>query len=82
MSGGGLAELKRIQDANQAELSRISAALVPVIESTDDEHLRATAEAAAEGKAKNAANTPWTEKMRPHFRDYLRLDCRPYKRVG
>ena len=30
---------------------------------------------------KKAANTPWTEKMRPHFRDYLRLDCRPYKRA-
>jgi hypothetical protein len=30
---------------------------------------------------KNAANTPWTEKMRPHFRDYLRLECRPYKRA-
>jgi hypothetical protein len=31
---------------------------------------------------KKAANTPRTEKMRPHFRDYLRLECRPYKRVG
>jgi hypothetical protein len=31
---------------------------------------------------KTAANTPWTEKMRPHFRDYLRLECRPYKRAG
>jgi len=30
---------------------------------------------------KKAANTPWTEKMRPHFRDFLRLDCRPYKRA-
>jgi hypothetical protein len=30
---------------------------------------------------KKAANTPWTEKMRPHFRDYLRLACRPYKRA-
>jgi hypothetical protein len=29
---------------------------------------------------KTAANTPWTERMRPHFRDYLRLDCRPYAR--
>jgi hypothetical protein len=27
-----------------------------------------------------AANTPWTEKMRPHFRDYIRLDCRRYTR--
>jgi hypothetical protein len=30
---------------------------------------------------KKAANTPWTEKMRPHFRDFLRLECRPYKRA-
>jgi hypothetical protein len=30
---------------------------------------------------KKAANTPWTIKMRPHFRDFLRLDCRPYKRT-
>jgi hypothetical protein len=30
---------------------------------------------------KKAANTPWTEKMRPHFRDYLRLAGRPYKRA-
>ena len=31
---------------------------------------------------KTAANTPWTEKMRPHFRDYLRLECRPYRRAA
>ena len=31
---------------------------------------------------KAAANTPWTEKMRPHFRDYLRADCRRYVRKG
>ena len=29
---------------------------------------------------KSAANTPWTERMRPHFRDLLRLDCRRYSR--
>lgn len=29
---------------------------------------------------KTAANTPWTEKMRPNFRDYVRLDCRRYQR--
>jgi len=29
---------------------------------------------------KAAANTPWTERMRPHFRDMLRLDCRRYQR--
>jgi hypothetical protein len=31
---------------------------------------------------KTAANTPWTERMRPHFRDFLRLDCRRYSRAG
>ena len=30
---------------------------------------------------KAAANTKWTEKMRPHFRDYLRADCRRYVRA-
>ena len=29
---------------------------------------------------KNAANTRWTEKLRPHFRDHLRLVCRKYVR--
>jgi hypothetical protein len=29
---------------------------------------------------KAAANTPWTERMRPHFRDYLRIEARPYTR--
>jgi hypothetical protein len=28
--------------------------------------------------AQDAANTPWTEKMRPHFRDHLRFECRRY----
>jgi hypothetical protein len=30
---------------------------------------------------KTAANTPWTEKMRTHFRDYLRIDARRYERA-
>lgn len=30
---------------------------------------------------KTAANTPWTEKMRAHFRDYLRIDARRYERA-
>ncbi len=29
---------------------------------------------------KSAANTPWTERMRPHFTDRLRLDARRYTR--
>jgi hypothetical protein len=32
------------------------------------------------GAWKTAANTPWTERMRPNFRDFLRLDCRRYTR--
>jgi len=30
---------------------------------------------------KTAANTPWTEKMRPHFRDHLRYACARYSRA-
>jgi hypothetical protein len=30
---------------------------------------------------KTAGGTPWTERMRPHFRDFLRLDCRRYSRT-
>jgi hypothetical protein len=30
---------------------------------------------------KTAANTPWTEKMRPHFRDLLRFECHRYSRA-
>ncbi|HEV8678422.1 MAG TPA: hypothetical protein VGQ90_03520 [Stellaceae bacterium] len=29
---------------------------------------------------KTAGGTPWTERMRPHFRDFLRLDCGKYTR--
>jgi hypothetical protein len=29
---------------------------------------------------KTAANTPWTERMRPHFRDHLRIVSRRYTR--
>jgi len=29
---------------------------------------------------KKAANTPWTERMRPHFRELLRFSCRRYVR--
>ena len=31
---------------------------------------------------KKAANTPWTERMRPHFRDHLRVVSRRYTRAG
>ena len=30
---------------------------------------------------KTAANTPWTEKLRPHFRDLLRFECARYSRA-
>lgn len=29
---------------------------------------------------KTAAGTPWTERMRPHFRDFLRFDFKRYRR--
>src|SRR5258707_748859 len=29
---------------------------------------------------KTAANTPWTERMRPHFRNHLRIVSRRYRR--
>ena len=31
---------------------------------------------------RNAADTEWTRKLRPHFRDHLRLVCRKYVRGG
>src|SRR5438309_190866 len=31
---------------------------------------------------KSAADTEWTRKLRPHFRDHLRLVCRAYVREG
>jgi hypothetical protein len=34
------------------------------------------------GAWSKAANTPWTEKMRPHFRDALVLRCKKYIRKG
>lgn len=30
---------------------------------------------------RKAAGTPWTERMRPHFRDFLRLNCTRYVRA-
>jgi hypothetical protein len=29
---------------------------------------------------RKAADTPWTQKLRPYFRDHLRLECRRYAR--
>ena len=34
------------------------------------------------GAWKTAANTPWTERMRPHFRDHLRIECGKYRRAA
>jgi hypothetical protein len=31
---------------------------------------------------KRAANTPWTERLRPHFSDQLRILCRRYSRAA
>ena len=33
------------------------------------------------GPKRCVANTPWTERMRPHFRDHLRFECRRYARA-
>jgi hypothetical protein len=30
---------------------------------------------------RTAADTPWTQRLRPHFRDMLRFDCRRYSRA-
>jgi len=42
-------------------------------------HLRDATVSRSEAWAK-AANTPWTERMRPHFREMLLLRMNPYKR--
>jgi hypothetical protein len=44
-------------------------------------HLSA-AEASRSTEWRKAADTPWTQKLRPHFRDLLRIDCRRYSRAG
>jgi hypothetical protein len=31
---------------------------------------------------RKAADTPWTQSLRPHFRDLLRIECRRYSRAG
>src|SRR5438445_1753758 len=31
---------------------------------------------------RKAADTPWTQRLRPHFRDMVRFDCRRYNRAG
>ncbi|HEV2301876.1 MAG TPA: hypothetical protein VGR91_09945 [Stellaceae bacterium] len=31
---------------------------------------------------KEAAETPWTQRMRTHFRDHLRIECARYRRAG
>jgi len=41
----------------------------------------ANAEVTNSASWRSAANTPWTERMRPHFRDFLRIDGRAYKRA-
>ncbi len=42
----------------------------------------ASPEVAASDVWKQAASTPWTERLRPHFRDHLRILARPYVRAG
>jgi hypothetical protein len=31
---------------------------------------------------RKAADTPWTQRLRPHFRDLVRFDCRRYRRAA
>jgi hypothetical protein len=42
----------------------------------------ASSEVSNSSEWKAAANTKWTERMRPHFRDHLRFECRRYTRAG
>ena len=42
----------------------------------------ASPEVQASAAWKAAANTPWTDRMRPHFRDHLRIVSRRYTRAG
>ena len=44
-------------------------------------HLK-SADVAAGAEWKNAASTPWTERLQPHFRDRLRILARRYVRGG
>ena len=44
-------------------------------------HLTSAAVSRSDAWSK-AANTPWTDKMRPHFRDMLVLRCQKYVRKG
>jgi hypothetical protein len=33
------------------------------------------------GDWRKAGDTAWTQKMRPHFRDLIRFECRRYRRA-
>jgi hypothetical protein len=44
-------------------------------------HLRAP-EVSRSAEWRRAADTPWTQKLRPHFHDLLRIECRRYTRAG
>jgi hypothetical protein len=66
----GVLSARRFQ-AGEAEVERKYLALY---------HL-ASPDVAASDAWKRAANTPWTAKMRPHFRDPLVLRCKRYVRA-
>jgi hypothetical protein len=42
----------------------------------------ASPEVPSSAEWRNAADTPWTQRLRPHFRDMVRFDCRRYSRTG
>jgi len=41
----------------------------------------ASPDVASSSEWKQAADTPWTQKLRPHFRDHLRFEARRYERA-
>ncbi len=42
----------------------------------------ATAAVPESAEWKKAANSPWTERLRPHFCDFVRIQCRRYRLAG
>ena len=41
----------------------------------------ASPEVPSSAEWRKAADTPWTQRLRPHFRDMVRFECRRYSRV-
>jgi hypothetical protein len=41
----------------------------------------ASPEVPSSAEWRKAADTPWTQRLRPYFRDMVRFDCRRYSRA-